>query len=168
MKINTKKLTEMALLTAFALIIHSIEALIPQLIPVPGVKIGLSNIITLIAVYRLNRREAGLVVLMKVLLSCMFGGSLSALIYSASGAILSLAVMLPLSRVIPPQNMYITGILGAAAHNLGQIIAAIIVSHTPGLIMYLPVLMLSGCAAGFFTGLCAAFTFMRINKTRRG
>lgn len=161
---NTKKLTEMALLTGIALALHWLESLLPPLVPVPGVRIGLANIITLMALYRLRLRDAVLVVIARVILGSIFGGSMSALLYSAAGCAVSLIVMIPLSRVIPSEAMVFPAILGAAGHNLGQISAAIAVTRTPGLIAYLPVLLLSGCIAGAFTGLCASFTVKRLNN----
>ena len=163
---KTKKITQIALLVSIALIIHVVEAQIPPIVPVPGVKLGLSNIITVLALYLLKKREAVLVVLLRVILSSMFSGSFSSFLYSAAGSVLSLCVMLPLSSALPAKFMYLLSILGAAVHNLGQILVAMLVTQTPGLIMYLPVLILSGCIAGLFTGLCATAVFDRLNKAR--
>ena len=159
---NTKRITEMALLTAVGLIIHVIESFIQQLIPVPGVKPGLANIVTLLALYRLPKREALLVIAARVILSSIFGGGLLTFIYSFSGCLMSIAVMLPLTRVIRPRYMFLPSVLGAAAHNAGQIIAAIIINRLPSLAAYLPVLVLTGCIAGLFTGLAAGFVHSRL------
>lgn len=161
---STKKLTRLALLTAAALIIHTLEALLPPLVPIPGIKLGLANIITLFVLYRFGAWEALAVTLARVLLVSMFGGSVSALIYSLAGSALSLSAMLPLKKIIPPKYMFLPGILGAAAHNLGQILAAVAVTRTPGLFMYLPVLIFSGCLAGLFTGLAAGAAYLRLQK----
>ncbi|MBR7040765.1 MAG: Gx transporter family protein [Clostridia bacterium] len=161
---STKKLTRLALLTAAALIIHTLEALLPPLVPIPGIKLGLANIITLFVLYRFGAWEAVAVTLARVLLGSMFGGSVSALIYSLAGSALSLSAMLPLKKIIPPKYMFLPGILGAAAHNLGQILAAVAVTRTPGLFMYLPVLIFSGCVAGLFTGLATGTAYLRLQK----
>ncbi len=164
---NTKKLAEIALLTATALIIHALESLIPPVVPIPGVKLGLSNVITVFALYRLKRREAALVVLARILLSSAFAGSLSSLIYSAAGSALSLAVMLPLKRGIPPKYMCVLSALGAVAHNLGQLCAAYFVTETPALVFaFLPALTVSAIISGLFTGLCAAFVYSRLESAK--
>lgn len=161
---SARKLTRLALLTAIALIIHTLEALVPPLVPIPGIKLGLANIVTLYTLYRLGPWEAVTVTLARVLLGSVFGGGVSALIYSLAGSALSLAAMLPLKKIIPPKYMFLPGILGAAAHNLGQILAAVTVTRTPGLFMYLPVLIFSGCIAGLFTGLAAGAAYIRLKK----
>ena len=161
---SAKKLTKLALLTAAALIIHTLEALLPALAPVPGIKLGLANIVTLFALYWIGPWEAALVTLARVLLGGMFGGSVSGLIYSLEGSALSLSVMLPLKKIVRPGYMFLPGILGAAAHNLGQILAAVAVTRTPGLFMYLPVLVFSGCLAGLFTGLAAGALYLRLKR----
>ena len=92
---RTSKITQIALLISFALIIHVLEAQIPPIVPVPGVKLGLSNIITVLALYLLKKREAVVVVLLRVIMSSAFSGSLSAFLYAASGSLMSLCVMLP-------------------------------------------------------------------------
>ena len=162
---NTKRITEIALLSCAALMIHVLEGFIPPVVPIPGVKLGLSNIITGLALYRLQNRGAVLVVLCRVLLGCAFAGSLSALVYALSGSALSLLVMMPLRKGIPPKYMSVLSVAGALAHNTGQILVACVITHTPMLLAaYLPVLLLCGGAAGLFTGLCATFVFDRLRK----
>ncbi len=159
-----KKLTQIALLVCIALIIHVLESQIPPLVPVPGVKLGLCNTITVLALYLLTKRGAVTVVFLRVILSSIFSGSVSAFLYATAGSFLSLCVMLPLSSLLPARHMYLLSILGAAVHNLGQILTAILITNTYGLISYLPVLTVSGCIAGLFTGLCAAAVFDRLQK----
>ena len=161
---KTRKLTAMALMTGAALMIHYVESLLPALVPVPGVKPGLANIVTLLALYMFAPRDALLIVAARLILGAFVGGSFSALLYAAAGSAVSLAVMLPLARVLPPRYMYLASILGAAGHNLGQIAVAVAVTRTPSLVVYLPVLTLSGCIAGAFTGFCASFTYLRLIK----
>lgn len=159
---SAKNLTRLALLTAAALIIHTLEALLPPLTPIPGIKLGLANIVTLFTLYYIGAWDAALATLARILLGSMFGGSVNALIYSLAGSALSLAVMLPLKKIIPSRYMFLPGILGAAAHNLGQILAAVAITRTPGLLMYLPVLIFSGCLAGLFTGIAASVVYIRL------
>ena len=98
---KTKRLTELSLLTAIALIIFIVELRLPDLSAIPGVKLGLANIITVYAVYRYSAKETLLIVLTRVVLGSLFGGNVSAILYSLSGALLCLAGMLVLRRVIP-------------------------------------------------------------------
>ena len=159
---KARALTVPALLTAAALIIFVIELQLPRLIPVPGVKAGLSNIITVFALYRLGRRNTVLIVLARIVLGCLLAGSPTMLMYSLAGAALSLSVMLPLKGAIPAKYMYLTSIPGAAAHNAGQLLTAVLITRTSGLWLYFPVLLLTGTLAGAFTGLCALLLYRRI------
>ena len=162
MKLHT--LTKLALLTALALIIFVIELRIPDLTPVPGVKLGLANIITVYAVFRYKPGETAMIVTGRLLLGAMFSGNLSALLYSAAGAALCLAGMLGIRRLIPMQYIWLCSVVGAILHNIGQICAAMLLMQTTAVLAYLPVLLVSGCIAGTFTGLCAQFTVRRMEK----
>ena len=97
---KTKRLTELAMLTAVALIIFVIELQIPNPFPIPGVKLGLANIITVYAVYHYRPGEVMLIVFVRVFLGALFGGVMSALIYSLAGSVFCLAGMLLLRKVI--------------------------------------------------------------------
>ena len=154
---KTQKLAELSMLTAFAIIIFVLELQIPNLSPVPGVKLGLANIITVYAVYTHKGREVFLIVLVRVLLGAILSGQMTALLYSLSGSMLCLIAMLPMRRIIPESHIWMASVLGAVLHNAGQIAAAILETQTTGLIAYQPVLLVSGCIAGAFTGLCAQF-----------
>jgi len=160
---KTKKLTELALLTALALIIFIVELRIPNPIPIPGVKLGLANIITVYAVYHYRVKEVFMIVIVRIVLGSVFSGSIMALMYSFAGSMLCLAGMIPLHKVIPARSIWICSVLGAVLHNVGQISVAIMVTGTFGVIAYLPFLLVSGCAAGAFTGLCAQ---LLVNRNR--
>ncbi len=158
---KTKKLTQLALLTTVALIIFVVELRIPNPIPIPGVKLGLANIVTVYAVYHYRAREAFPVVLSRIILGAIFGGNMMALAYSLAGGILCLLGMLPLRKIIPENRIWLCSVFGAVFHNIGQIGAAIVITGTPAIAAYLPFLLVSGCAAGAFTGLCAQFIIKR-------
>lgn len=158
---GAKKLTELALLTTIALIIFVVELRMPNPIPIPGVKLGLANIVTIYAAYRYRAREVFLIVFTRIILGAIFGGNLMALLYSLAGGILCLAGMLPLTKVIPVRYIWICSVIGAVLHNIGQIFVAIAVTGTFGIIAYLPFLLVSGCIAGAFTGLCAGWLVKR-------
>lgn len=161
---KTKKLTELSLLTAAALIIFIIELRIPNLVNIPGVKLGLANIITVYAVYRFTAKETLMIVVTRVILGSLFGGNVSVMIYSLSGAIFCLLGMILLKKVIPLRYIWLGSIVGAILHNTGQMGAALIMMRTPAVLAYYPPLIISGCIAGTFTGLCAGYVLKRIKK----
>ena len=125
---KTRKLALMAMFTAASLIVFVIEAQIPAPIPVPGVKLGLANIVTLIAMVMLGRREAGLILLVRIAMGSMFTGGVSAFIFSIAGGALAYAVMCLTLKLFPEKLLWVVSVLGAIAHNLGQLIAAIIIT----------------------------------------
>ena len=162
-----KRLAELALLTAAALIIFIVELQIPNPFPIPGIKLGLANIITVYAVYRYRPYEAAMIVAVRLLLGSVFSGNITALIYSAAGSFLCLLGMIPLSRVIGEKHIWMASVLGAVLHNTGQMAAALLVMRTPQLLTYYPFLLVSGCLAGAFTGLCAQIVINRMKKIRK-
>lgn len=160
---KTKRLAELALLTAAALIIFIIELRIPDLFPVPGAKLGLANIITVYAVYRYSAKETAMVVFSRVLLGSVFGGNISAVIYSMAGAVLCLAGMLALRKVITVEYIWLSSIFGAVLHNTGQMAAAVAVMSSFAVVSYYPFLLVTGCIAGAFTGICARLILKRLS-----
>ena len=167
MNTRVRKLTELGVLTAVALIIFVIELQIPNPFPIPGIKPGLANIITVYAVYHYRAAEVAALVTVRLLLGAVFTGNVSALIYSAAGAYLCLAGMLLLRRWIDEKHLWISSVFGAVLHNTGQMAAAFLITQTPQLLLYYPFLIVSGCLAGAFTGLCAQLVTARLNKKNR-
>ena len=164
---KVKKLAELAVLTALALIIFAVELQIPNPFPIPGIKLGLANIITVYAVYHYRAHEVAAVVAVRLLLGSVLTGNLSALIYSASGAFLCLAGMLLLKRVIDEDHLWMASVFGAVLHNTGQTAAALLILRTPSLLVYYPFLLVSGCLAGAFTGVCAQLVTHRLKGLKR-
>lgn len=160
---KAKKLTQLGLLTTIALIIFIVELRIPNLAPMPGVKLGLANIVTVYAVYRFTAQETALILYARILLGSIFGGNMLALLYSLGGGTLCLLGMLFLRKVIDEKHIWVCSILGAVLHNIGQISVALAVMKTTAVVSYLPFLMLSGCAAGAFTGMCAQILISRFS-----
>lgn len=152
---KTKKLTVMALLSAVALIIFTVEAQIPALVPIPGIKLGMSNIVTVFAVFTLGSLEAALILFVRIFLGAVFAGNFSTILYSLAGGGLALLATIGLKKVLKKNQIWIAGCLGAIAHSVGQMIAAVLISGTPSLIIYLPVMILCSIITGLFTGLCA-------------
>lgn len=164
---NVKKLCMLALLTAAALVIFVAEAQIPPIIAVPGVKLGLSNIIVLLTMYVYGRREGAVVLGLKTVLGSIFGGQLMSFFYSAAGGLLCMAVMALLKGILTEKQIWATSAFGAAAHNIGQLIVAIAILGTEKLVWYLPVLLASGIITGLFTGLCAQAALPRLRKAMK-
>ncbi len=150
-----KKITAAALLTATALIMFLIEAQIPALTPVPGIKPGLSNIVTLFALWTLGGWWALAVLLCRVVLGCLLTGQVSAILYSLSGGLPALGLSWLLKGFFPSDRLWVLSVFSAMAHNLGQILCAVAVTQTPSLFFYLPLLLISGIISGAFTGMAA-------------
>ena len=164
---KTNKLTRLALLTGAALIIFVIEMQIPNPFPIPGIKLGLANVITVYAVYHYRSWEAASIVVVRILLASLFSGNVTALLYSFSGSVLCLAGMLFVKRVIDEKYIWVSSVFGAVLHNIGQIAAAVLVFGT-SVLVYLPFLLVSGCLAGAFTGICAQLVIKRIGGGEKG
>lgn len=157
---RVKRLTRCALLTAIALAIFVLEAQIPIPFPVPGMKLGLSNIITLFALFSFGWKDALAIVVIRILLGNLASGQVMALLYSLGG-LLSFAGMALLCRILTAKQVWAAGAAGGLLHNLGQMAVALAVTRTPGLLVWLPVLLLCGLGTGLFTGLCAQLLLRR-------
>ena len=161
---KTKKLTAMALLSAVALIIFVVEAQIPALVPIAGVKLGLSNIVTVFAVWVMGSREAAAILFVRIFLGAVFAGNFSTIFYSLGGGALAMLSTVFLRRVLRQEQLWIAGCLGAIAHSVGQMIVAVWVSRTVTLLIYLPVMVVCSIVTGTFTGLCAQILIKRSKK----
>ena len=159
-RMKARKLTELAMLTSLALIIFIVELQLPNPFPIPGVKLGLANIITVYAFDRYRAREAFLNVLIRILLGSFFSGNMMALMYSMAGGMLCLLGMLLLKHLLPEKYIWICSVLGAVFHNIGQTAVACLIAGW-GMLLYLPFLLVSGCLAGAFTGGCAQLVIRR-------
>ena len=158
---KTRKITLLALLTAIALTIFMVEAQIPALVPIPGIKLGLANIVTVFAVFALGPKDACLVLAARIFLGAVFAGNFSTILYSASGGALAILVTIGLRKILKDNQLWAAGCLGAIAHSVGQMIAAIAITRTAGLLVYLPVMIVISIFTGLFTGLCAQFLVKR-------
>lgn len=157
---RNKRLALLGILASLAIVLSYLEALIPPLVAIPGVKIGLANIAVMLALYKLGMKEAAIIsVVRNIVIFLLFGGFI-ALLYSLAGAILSLAVMYLLKRFTPLSEIGVS-VAGGVSHNLAQITVAIFTFSTPSLVLYLPVLLISGTLAGIVIGLCSGIV---INK----
>lgn len=154
---NTKKLSILAMFTTIALIIFTIESAIPPLIPIPGIKLGLANIVTLILLRNSHPSDAFCVLFMRILLSSFFLAQAISLFYSLVGGCLCFAAMFLVNRLLHSQYLFLTSMVGGVFHNLGQLFVAFLITQVPGVVVYLPFLIISGVITGLFTGLCAQF-----------
>lgn len=161
---KTRKLVFMALLSALSLGVWVAEAQIPAPVPVPGVKLGLANVITLAAMALLGRKEAGTVLLIRIVLGSLFAGSFSAILFSLAGGVLAWGAMALSIGHFESRQLWIVSVFGALAHNAGQLLAAMAVTKTPSLIWYGPALLASGILTGAFTGLAAVYLVKAVKK----
>lgn len=152
---KVKKLTTMALLSAVALTIFVIEAQIPPIVPLPGIKLGLSNIVTVFAVFTLGSWEAVTILFVRIFLGAVFAGNFSTIIYSVAGGGCAILTTVVLRCILKEKQLWVAGCLGAVAHSIGQMIAAVAITATPSLAVYLPVMIVCSIITGLFTGLCA-------------
>lgn len=167
MRVKLKKLLYLALLTAISLVLFVVENQIPAPVPVPGVKLGLGNVIVVAVLFLYGPWEALAVLGAKILLSAILTGNLSALAYSTAGGLLSWGGMCLLRPLLREKQLWAASVLGAMLHNFGQLLAAMAIAATPGLIAYLPVLLLSGMVTGLFTGVAAQAVVGRIKKIKQ-
>lgn len=166
---NTKKqihkLTLISLLTAASLILSYVEAVLPPIVTaVPGIKLGLPNIVVIFVLYRMGISSAATVSLIRIVLSSLLFGNPISFVYSLAGAFLSIAVMAVLRKMNFLSAVGVS-VAGGIFHNVGQILAAMLLLHTAQIGYYLIVLAVTGTVAGFFVGICGAFLIGRFSRT---
>lgn len=154
---SLKKLTLLSLFTTISLAVYTIESAIPPLVPIPGIKLGLANIVTLVLLRRFRAKDALMVLCCRILLSALLFGQALSLLYSLAGGLASLFIMCLVMKLLQKKWIYLTGAMGGLTHNMGQLLTAWALTATGGVFAYLPFLALSGVITGLFTGLCAGF-----------
>ena len=158
-----RRLTILALLTAVALTIFMVEAQLPPLVPLPGVKLGLANIVTVFAVFALGPKDGVLVLAARIFLGAVFAGNFSTIFYSAAGGVYAIFMTILLRKILKQNQLWVAGSLGAVAHSVGQMAMAVALLGTPSVVIYLPVMIVISVITGLFTGLCAQFLVNRGN-----
>ena len=158
---KTKKLATAAVLTATAMMLSYVESLIPAFVAIPGIKIGLANIVTVFALYTIGWRGAICVSLVRVCLSSLLFGNVTGFFYSLTGALLSFLGMLLLSRISLFSPVAVSS-FGGVLHNVGQIFASALVLETAAVFTYLPILLISGTIAGVVIGVAAGLLAKRL------
>lgn len=165
--LSAQKLTTLALLTTISLTIFIIELRIPSIIPIPGIKLGLANIITVYAIYHFKVSEVSMIILVRIFLGSIFSGNLMSITFSLMGSFFCLIIMIILCKHLSKNFMYLTSAIGAIFHNLGQIVIAILIMNTLAPLAYLPILILSGIITGLFTGICAQLLTKRLANMKK-
>ena len=157
MKKDTRKIVTLGLLAALSLAIYAFESVLPPILPIPGIKPGLSNIIILYTLKRFGKKEAGSVLLVRLLLSAFLFGNAISLLYSAAGGFLALLIEIVCDKILSGKTLQITGAFGGLFHNISQLLVAMIIMQTSAVISYAPYLFISGIITGLFTGYAAYF-----------
>ena len=160
-------ITRLALLTAIALTIFMVEVQLPVVTVVPGIKLGLANIVTVYAMFTLGPGDALMILSARIFLGAVFSGQMMTLIYSAAGGLFSCCVLLVLRMVLDRKQIWLCSPVAGVFHNLGQLLAAAGVMKTWAVLAYLPYLILAGIIAGFFTGVAAQALINRLERLRR-
>ena len=165
---NMRKTAYLAMLTACALIVSYIESVIPMPIPVPGIKLGLANIVTLFLIIYGKKADAALVLIARTVLSSLLFATPINLLYSLGGGLLALLTMSLLSKAYPKRISLIgISVGGACAHNIGQVAVACIILRSASLINYLPVLLVVGLFTGAVIALLGAWIFPRVSNLKK-
>lgn len=161
MKIKPKSIALLGICAALAMVLSYVESFIPVSFAVPGIKLGLANIAVIFALYKLGAKEAVLVSLVRIVWIAILFGNVLTLAYSVAGAALSLTVMILLKRI---DRFSVVGVsvVGGIMHNTGQILVAMLIMETAQIVYYLPVLCISGIAAGVAVGAVSALLVKRV------
>lgn len=158
---KTKRLATTAVLVALALILSFVESRIPTFVPIPGIKIGLANIVTLFAIYRLGVGDAICISAVRVSLASVLFGTLTSFLYAAAGGALSLLVMVLIKKLTPLSTVTVS-VLGGITHNIAQVCVASLLLATDVVIYYLPFLLLSGTVAGVAVGIAGGLLVKKV------
>jgi heptaprenyl diphosphate synthase len=162
---KAKNIAAFGVYVALAMIFSYIELQIPPLVAIPGIKLGLPNVVIIIALYKFGWKEAIVINVLRVLLVSVLFGTVLSLLYSVAGAILSLFVMIILkkSKIF---STVLVSVFGAISHNIGQITVAIFVLETSELLYYLPVLLITGTISGLLLGLIGATIVKKLDNIK--
>lgn len=158
---SAKKISYIAMLSALAIVFGYIESLFPAA-PIPGIKLGLSNIVILFAIYRSDKSSALFIMLIKVLVTSLLFSGLNVFLYSFFGGLLSLATMIGFKKVFSTIGV---SMIGGVCHNVGQLLVAGFMMQTTAVFVYLPALLISGIIVGFITGNVCIIILKRNNLT---
>lgn len=159
----SKKVAMAGMFTALAMIFSYVEVLIPINLGIPGMKLGLANLVVVVTLYTMGAPMAFAVSMIRIMLVSMTFGSFSAMLYSMAGGLLSFCGMALLKK-IPNFSVIGVSLLGGVLHNTGQLLVAMAVVENINLIAYLPPLMIAGMVTGILIGIVSAQVIPRIKK----
>ena len=162
---KSKKTAVLGVCIALAMIFSYIELQIPSFVAIPGIKLGLPNIVIIIALYKFGWKEAVIINILRVLIVSVLFGTVLSLLYSIAGAVISLTVMIILKKLSIFSTVLVS-VFGAICHNIGQIAVAIFVLDTSELLYYLPVLLITGTVSGILIGLIGANVVKKLEKVK--
>ena len=162
---KSQKVATYGLFVALAFILSYIESLIPMPVPIPGIKIGLANLVVIASLYTMGPKEAFSLSMVRVILIGFTFGNLSTMIYSLAGGLLSCMLMIFFSK-FKLFSMIGVSIIGGVSHNIGQILVAMLVVQSSFLMYYLPFLLLAGTISGTVIGIIGANIVERIKRFR--
>jgi heptaprenyl diphosphate synthase len=168
---NVQRMTRLSMFTVLALALYSVESLLPPFFPIPGMKLGLANIVTLYLLYQKPGKtkstkgsaviDALLVLVMRILLSSLLFGQLISLLYSFAGGLCSFGMMVLISRFLRQHFPPLCGMAGGCMHNLGQLGIAILLTASFAPLLYAPYLILSGLLCGGLLGQCISISLRK-------
>lgn len=161
MNLKWKQLAAAGMLTAAALIVFVIEAQIPPIVPIPGIKLGLSNVVTLAAIRMVGKVWGSAVHILRIMLGSLFTGQAVSFLYSISGGVCCLIVMLLLTSFMSNRWLWLISAISAVVHAGAQLVTAAIVMWTKSVLVYAPLILISAIVTGVFTGLCVQFLFKK-------
>lgn len=162
-RISTKKIALCGVLMALAMIFSYIESVIPIPIPVPGIKLGVANIAVITILYVLGVKEAIVINLLRIALTALLFGNVNSFLFSISGAVLSLTIMIIMKRLDFFSCIGVS-VCGGVMHNVGQIIAAVFIMGSEAIVLYLPVLIVSGVFTGVVIGVVSGIVAKHVKK----
>lgn len=163
---KTQRIALSGLLVALMLVLGYVESLLPVAAGIPGIKLGLSNGILIFAVYMLGIPTAFVLMVLKVVLSGLMFGGVSAMMYAFAGGLVSMIFMSLLSR-IKGVHVVVVSMVGGLMHNVGQVGLAMVMLSTPKLLYYMAILMVVGLGCGALTGVCADSVMKHLKKMRK-
>ncbi|MDR2465141.1 MAG: Gx transporter family protein [Streptococcaceae bacterium] len=166
---STKKITYLALLSSLAIVIGVFESILPAPFPfAPGAKLGLPNLITILGLFTLRKREVWLFIFIRLLVQMLLMGTASTFIYSLAGAVLSGFFMM-LVKMLGAKRVSIIGIssIGGFFHNLGQLIVASWIAGTFSVLNYLPILSIIGILCGIVIGIAGNYLLIHIQFLKK-
>lgn len=166
-KNKVKNIAFYGVMIALALIFSYLESFIPieALVPIPGVKLGLANIVVLFALYTMKPRDAFIIAVLRIIMAGLLFGNVMTIAYSMAGGMLSLLVMWLLKKT--KLSMMGVSMVGGICHNIGQLAVAVVLTETVRIAYYLPVLLVSGMLTGLLMGIVANIVVQRVEKIQK-